>query len=366
MFAFRAPRYRAFVCVVTTALTLLVGSAPAQNADRTHVLVVGTTASPPFSMKKDDGTWEGLEIDLWRDIAAKLGLQYEIREMDFGSLMQAVTTSNVDVAVGGITITGERERVFDFTHAFYASGLAIAVGSKNLSRRHYQSLLEAFSTTGFLHAVLALVGVLLVAGIIVWLFERRRNPGEFGGGPAKGLGSGLWWAAVTVTGVGYGDKVPRTMGGRTVALICMLAGIVIISSLTAMIASLLTVSHLESMIRGPEDLSKFHIGTVPGTTSEAYLHARHIEPRLYPTAPDCLRALASGQIDAFVFDEPILKHLAATMDGQVQVLPVILERQNYGIAVPLNSPLLRSVDIALIDETSGGAWQTIRRRYLGE
>ncbi|MEI8340655.1 MAG: transporter substrate-binding domain-containing protein [Verrucomicrobiota bacterium] len=363
----RALRTFAFAWGMISSLFLQVDSAPAQNANPPRVLIVGTTEAPPFSMKTSDGAWEGLGIDLWRDIAAKLDLKYEIHEMDFSSLMQAVAKGNVDVAVSGITITGERARLFDFTHAIHASGLAVAVGNKSLTRRHYfQTVLEAFSTTGFLHAVLALIGVLLLAGLIVWLFERQHNPGEFGGGSAKGFGSGLWWAAVTVLGVGYGDKVPRTMGGRIVSLICMLAGIVIISSLTATIASLLTVSHFESIIHGTEDLSKFRNGTVPGTTSEAYLRARHIEPRLYPTAQDCLQALARGQIDAFVFDEPILKYLAATMNGQVQVLPVILERQDYGIALPLNSPLLRSVDIALLDETSDYAWQTIRRRYLGE
>ena len=344
----------------------LAASAGAQNVTPARPLIVGTSAAPPFSMKKADGTWEGLEIDLWRDIAAKLGVKYEIRELEFGALLQAVTSSNVDVAVGGITITGERERVLDFTHAIHAAGIGVAVGSKNLSRRHYQSILEAFSSTGFLQVMAALAGVLFTAAIVVWLFERRRNPNEFGGGSAAGLGSGLWWAAVTVTGIGYGDKVPRTIGGRVSAFLCTLAGIIVISGLTATIASLMTISHLESMIRGPEDLPKFRLGTVPGTTSEAYLHARHLAPRLYPTELDCLRALARGQIEAVVFDEPILKYLAATMNGQIQVLPVILERQAYGFALPLNSSWLRSIDIALLDETAGDTWQTIRRRYLGE
>lgn len=366
MSTFRAPAYRALLCVGIIALTLSAGAAPAPVTNPARVIRVGTNINPPFSMKKADGTWEGLEIDLWRDMAAQLGLQYEIREMDFGALLNAVTHSNIDIAVGGITITGERERVLDFTHAFHAAGLAVAVGSKNHSRRHFQSMLEAFATTGFLQVMAALAGVLFIAATVVWLFERRRNPTEFGGGSAAGFGSGLWWAAVTVTGIGYGDKVPRTIGGRISAFICTLAGIIVISGLTATIAALMTVSHFEAMIRGPEDLPKFHIGTVANTTSAEYLHARHIQPHLYPTAAACLQALAHNEIEAFVFDEPILKYLAATLDGHVKVLPVILEHQSYGLALPLNSPLLRSIDIALLDETAGSAWQTIKRRYLGE
>jgi polar amino acid transport system substrate-binding protein len=351
--------------LLLTVFHLLGGSAHAQATNATKVLIVGTTVAPPFSMKSDDGVWEGLTIDLWRNVAAKLGLRYELREMQHIPLLHAVANGEVDIAVAGLTITAERERVLDFTHAFYSSGLGIAVGS-HFGHRRWRPVFDALFSTGFLRALIALAALLLMAGLAVWVFEGKRNPSEFGGSRTRGLGSGLWWAAVTVTGVGYGDKVPRTFGGRIVALICILTGIVIISSFTATIASLLTVSHFQSMIRGTEDLRKFRVGTVQGTTSEQYLRTAHVPARLYPSARDCLEAVARGEIDAFIFDEPILRHLAATMDGKVQVLPATLERQDYGLALPINSPFLRPIDIALLDEISSPQWPTIQRRYLGD
>lgn len=48
----------------------------------------------------------------------------------------------------------------------------------------------------------------------------------YGGRPIKGLGQAVWWAAVTMTTVGYGDKAPKTLGGRVVAVAWMLASIV--------------------------------------------------------------------------------------------------------------------------------------------
>jgi voltage-gated potassium channel len=48
---------------------------------------------------------------------------------------------------------------------------------------------------------------------------------------------GVWWAVVTVTTVGYGDIVPHSVGGRLVAMLLMMGGIVFISILTATIAS---------------------------------------------------------------------------------------------------------------------------------
>jgi len=51
------------------------------------------------------------------------------------------------------------------------------------------------------------------------------------------LGRAAWWALVTLTTVGYGDVVPRTLGGRVVGVCLMLGGFLMLSLLTATIAS---------------------------------------------------------------------------------------------------------------------------------
>lgn len=59
-------------------------------------------------------------------------------------------------------------------------------------------------------------------------------------GPAAnitGSGDALWWAATTVTTVGYGDRFPVTATGRAVAVRLMLAGIALLGIVTAALAS---------------------------------------------------------------------------------------------------------------------------------
>ncbi len=55
---------------------------------------------------------------------------------------------------------------------------------------------------------------------------------HFGGKPIHGFGSALWFAAVTMTTVGYGDKTPQTPLGRGLAFIWMFLGIVLVSAFT--------------------------------------------------------------------------------------------------------------------------------------
>jgi hypothetical protein len=61
--------------------------------------------------------------------------------------------------------------------------------------------LRSFLSLRFLQSVLALLGIALVVGIQIWLFERREND-HFAGPPAKGLTSGIWCSAGAVTQAG--------------------------------------------------------------------------------------------------------------------------------------------------------------------
>ena len=68
----------------------------------------------------------------------------------------------------------------------------------------------------------------LVAGTLMTLIDREQFPS---------IGSGLWWAAQTVTTVGYGDNVPVSSAGRLLAVALMLLGIGFLTVITAAITS---------------------------------------------------------------------------------------------------------------------------------
>jgi ABC-type amino acid transport substrate-binding protein len=216
--------------------------------------------------------------------------------------------------------------------------------------------------------VIAILGLLLfVVGTLVWLIERKRNVQQFGGGAGQGLASGFWWAAVTMTTVGYGDKAPTTFGGRVIALIWMFAGIIMISGFTAAITTALTVSELGDTIRGPGDLPDVRIGSVRGTSSEEYLQSQRLVYRTYQDPRAGLQALANNEIDAVVYDAPLLRYLARTVfPGTVGILSATFDRQDYGIALQARSTLREPMNRVLLDVIRRKEWQDVLYRYLGQ
>ncbi len=151
-----------------------------------------------------------------------------------------------------------------------------------------------------LPVIVLLILLSLTAGAIVWLFESRGNPEMFGGGKVKGSGHGIWWAVVTLTTVGYGDKMPKTFGGRMVALIWMFASVILIASFTAAITAHLTVGELKDRVRGLSDLPGVRVGFLAQSQSLNFLAGRGIAVLPFENIQDGLQAIVDNEIDAFV------------------------------------------------------------------
>ena len=301
--------------------------------------------------------------DVSTSAPAKLGVQYRYEDVDLQDTLDRLEEGSIDISIGALSLTRARDEAFDFTHAFYRTGLAIAVAR---SPEPFRQLLGRVLSWRLLKAVLWLFVVLLTVGSLLWLFERRRNPQQFGGSVVDGISAGFWWSAVTMTTVGYGDKSPRSAGGRVVAVVWMFASIALISGLIAGISSALTVTHLQSSIRGLSDLGDVRVGTVAASTSADFLREQRVTFRDYPRVGAVMKALGSGDLDAVVYDEPILRHIASeSYPGEILVLPRTFERQFYAFGLPQGSPLREPINHALIGYINDDSWQDVLYRHLG-
>jgi hypothetical protein len=145
----------------------------ATSAVEPRELVVGVKDAAPFALKGADGTWSGLSIELWRQVAKAQKLHYRFVEAkDMPDLIAQTAAEKFDVAVGAITVTVDREQILDFTQAYYTTGTGIAVPVVSMN---WGTLRRAMTSFNFLQAVVALIGLTLGAGILVWLLERRQE-----------------------------------------------------------------------------------------------------------------------------------------------------------------------------------------------
>ena len=349
--------------ILLTALSI-IGTQAQGKTMSSRTLIVGTKEAPPFAIKTDTGEWVGISIDLWRRIATELNLTFEIKEFDLKGLLDGVANGSMDLAVAALTVTPEREESFDFSHPFHTTGLGIAISSRQ--KGNWLTVVKQLFSSAVGKTVAGLAFLVLAMGLLVWWFERKRNPAHFGGTPAAGIGAGFWWSAVTMTTVGYGDKAPVTFGGRLVAIMWMIASFFIVSLFFATITASLTVLKLESSVRGVKDLPDVLVGTVAHSTSESYLRDHRIAFLVYRTASEALQALSEGRIEAFVYDEPIVRYLVnRDFKGNLEVLNDTFERQDYSIAMPAGSPMREPINRALLQEIGEPEWQDTLYHYLG-
>jgi ABC-type amino acid transport substrate-binding protein len=252
----------------------------------------------------------------------------------------------------------------DFSQSYLKSGLSIAVPAEESEYRWLRVFKGIFSK--HILKAIGFLGLLsMVAGTIVWLFERRKNDEMFGDGTAGGIGHGIWWAVVTMTTVGYGDKAPKTAGGRIVALIWMLFSIIFIASFTANITTSLTITELKGKVHGLNDLYNSKVGSVSQSEGFDFLTKQGIAVIPFEGIQDGLEAVASRKIDAFVLNEQVLKYLTKKeFPGRVQVLPGIYDDYFVSIALPQNSLLRKPINKALLKLMKTESWAELRRRYI--
>lgn len=328
-------------------------------------VTVGIKPVIPFVIDNADSVYSGISILFWEKVAEDLQLEYNYKHYEtLEALLDAVANQEVDLAVGAITITDERESRMDFTHAYFSSGMGVAMlqGQQGI----FAQLLN-IASWDFVKAAGVLCFVILIFGILLWLFERKRNKEMFGKGRMRGIGSSFWWSAVTMTTVGYGDKAPITAGGRVIAFIWMFTAIVITSTLTAAIASALTVNTLSQNIESIEDLANIKVGTIKGSNSEEYLNREGVFASLYDSTENALQALQNKEIKAVIYDRPILQYLLSQSEEytDLEILPNRILPSNYGFAISENSPLRNELNIVILKKLTSPEYRSIINRYLG-
>lgn len=342
-------------------------AAPAATSPTAKIRVV-TRNLEPFSFDKD-GRRLGYAAELWDQLARETKLDYEVKVVNTAAdIIEELKNKTADVGVGAISVTAKREEVIDFTQPFYESGLQVLVnGGSGSFADNIFSLIGNLFNIELIGAFALLMVTMLIISHLVWRFEHPLNGDQWPEDYKKGMLESFWWTISTLLVGGADNKGPIGVGGRIVAIVWMLLSIVLVSLLTASFTTTLTVNTLKGDINGPGDLPGRKVATVKGSTTETWLSAKGAKVVPYATVTECVAALKGKDVDAVVYDAPVLQYEAGKLnDEKLQMVGPVFERQNYSFALQQDSTMREKLNQGLLKLTEQGVGNELRKKYFGE
>lgn len=326
-------------------------------------ITVGVHVFPPIVIKQRD-TYTGFEGDLWAKMAQELKVDYEFREYEkFTDVLPAVEKGEVDIAFAGITRTEEREKKVDFSYGTLDSGLHILVPKKEALS--IISIIKSVFTKEIKNIFLLLIGFVVVSANVLWLAEGGST--AISGSYFPGIFEALWWAVVTVSTVGYGDITPVTWLGRAVGFLVILSGLAIFGLYVARVSSALTIKELKSDINNLSNLRGKRVATVAATTSVLVLRKAGVRLELVDNIEEAYKKLEKKEIDAVVFDAPVLLYYSNNEGSEkTQIAGDLLESQSYAFALPLKSELRKSINQAILKFQESGDYDLLHKKWFGK
>jgi len=342
-------------------LLLLLFAVPA-HAQETPPLKVGVSSFEPLVFLKAGTKPSGFSVSLWDALAREMGRKYEfVQYVGVKDKLQALKDNEVDVAIGGITVTQDREAKFNFSHPTFHTGLDILVPTEG---GQIWGILQSLFTWDKMTIILGFFLFLVLVSHLMWYVERGLP--SFPDDYRNGIFVGIYWAIVTTSSTGYGDFTPKTKLGKIIAMLTIVLAMPAFGVFTAVVTSSITVQRLQGSINGPSDLADKRVGVIKGSASADVVREYGATPVPYPSITSAKKALLQRKIKAVVYDAPNLRHLVRKdQTGRLTVVGKLFKKQRYAIALPASSHLQERVDRALLALMENGEFTRLEERWFG-
>lgn len=283
-------------------------------------LRVGIAGNAPFYFTENNSSKpEGISIEIWEQIAEEKDWNYQYESFNsVNEALESLKARKLDVVVGPVSINSQRVEHFRFSQPFYQSSLAIAYQKGSFSIWNLVKMLFSYK---LLIAIGIFLIILTIVGTMLWLAERKASPDQFPAEPAKGIGTGMWLAIVTMSTTGYGDKAPITLAGRIIAGTWMIVSIISATSMVAGIASVLTFSNFQgTTINNIEQLNGKKVASVSGSPSIDFLKEYNVNTVKVSNLSAAMKKLNEKKVDAVVYDRPQLMYYLMNHEDEDFVL----------------------------------------------
>ena len=329
-------------------------------------LRVVTRVLPPMVIDQQ-GQLSGFSIELWNTISERLNAKTTYQTApNVAALLEEIRLGRADAGVSAISITSSREQEFDFSQPMMNAGLQIMVRGQGegAGSNPLTDLLGLL----FSKAILVWLGIalllILIPAHLVWWLERGQKDGMI---PTRsyfpGIFYAMFWAAGTLAT--QADQMPRHWLARVIAVLWMFTAVVFVAFYTAQLAATLTVQQIKGDINGPEDLRGRRVGTTGGSTAAAVVRDLGGQVQEFGLIEQAYQALLGHQVEAVVFDAPVLLYYSANEGkGRVQMVGTVFRKEDYGIVFPPNSALRKQVNSVLLVLREEGTYQRLYDKWF--
>lgn len=346
---------------------MLARGSAAPEADPSPI-TVAVHPLEPFVMETSSGELTGFSIDLWDEIAQRLDWETDYIDVDnVRGQLAAVESGRADIAVGGISLTAERERVFDFSQPTLEAGLQIIVpvGDTRASVPGLGGYLDLLLSWTMVIWLSAAVVVSIIPAHVFWLIERRSATPVVSRDYFPGIVQAFGWGIGSL--VGKNSTTATKTITKSLAILWGFAGIVFVSFYSANLSASLTVAKLDAKITGPADLYEKSVATVGGTTAAGYLDGMGIEATETETIEQAYHLLREEGYDAVVFDAPTLRYYVAHRgEGVAVIAGPVFHEEDQGFVFTVNSPLRKPINQTLFRMREDGTYNLIKEKWFGD
>ncbi|KAK9506897.1 hypothetical protein O3M35_008747 [Rhynocoris fuscipes] len=300
---------------------------------------IGTGYSVPFAypvldkktnepILNEDGTekWEGYCIDLIDRLAQDMNFEYELStSYDYGvklkngswsGLVGQLATGKIDMIVGALTMTSEREEVIDFVAPYFEqTGFSIVI-----RKPFRKTSLFKFMTVLRIEVWISILGALCLTAIMIWLLEKyspysAKNNKDKYSYPCRdfSLRESFWFAVTSFTPQG-GGEAPKALSSRTLVAAYWLFVVLMLATFTANLAAFLTVERMQNPVQSLKQLarqSRINYTVVTDSDTHAYFrNMKFAEETLYRVWKEITLNNSADQSQYRVWDYPIKEQYA--------------------------------------------------------
>lgn len=360
--------------LIAAAWSVAAGDARGAAAEPREGYRVGIYATGlPFIEKTPAGGFVGAEVELWQEVARRVGFTYHYREMrSIADALAALANDELDFALASTTVTSKRSRSMVFSQPYFVSGQGILVNARELPT--IWVLFEVICSPVVLQAILALLMLLVVYGHVLWFAERGKNP-LVDSHYFPGVFEAMWCAFAIKSTIGFGDVVPHKWAARVLAVPIWLSGILLASVISAQLISAFVADSIspDSALSDYRDLVDKKVAVLEGSTGmTAVLDIGVKDLVLVTSTEEGYRRLLGHEVDAVVFDYPQLAYETDRLRGRGQEVMIIGEpfTQEF-YAIPMSPELaarepalMGRINTALLEMHDEKVLDRMRRKWI--